>query len=129
MAAGVAGVRACEVPPWRGWGRGGPGSCGRVLLALRSASGLGPPAGAGGPAPAAFNRAGEKAPGAGGQLPRVAGEVVLDDMGGLAVPFSSGSGFRAPWAVRVSAGQAASGVRAAPEAAAASQVASWTVMK
>src|SRR5579859_2479036 len=88
------------------------------LLALRSASGLGLPAGAGGPAPTAFNRAGEKA-GWPGQLPRVVAEVVLNDVAG-SLPLSPGGRFRAPARVRaVSAGQAAcAGVGAVPEATA-----------
>jgi len=63
----------------RGCGARHPG-----LLALRSASGLGPAAGAGGPAPTAFNRAGEKVRATRGELPRVICEVILGaDAGSL----------------------------------------------
>jgi len=59
------------------------------LLALRSTSGLGPPAvRAGRPAPAAFNRVGEKLQAAGGELPRVSHGVVPDAGTGSLSPSS-----------------------------------------
>ena len=59
------------------------------LLALRSASGLGlPAAGAGRPAPTAFNRAGEKLRATGGELPRVSYGVVPDAGTGSLSPSS-----------------------------------------
>ena len=76
--------------PRRGCGARHPG-----LLALRSANGLGPPAGTGGPAPTAFNRAGEKVRTTRGRLPRVICEAGPRRVCGLAVP-SSGRRSRAP---------------------------------
>ena len=76
--------------PRRGCGARHPG-----LLALRSANGLGPPAGTGGPAPTAFNRAGEKVRATRGRLPRVICEAGPRRVCGLAVP-SSGRRSRAP---------------------------------
>jgi hypothetical protein len=74
----------------RGCGARHPG-----LLALRSASGLGPPAGAGGPAPTAFNRAGEKVRATRGELPRVICEVILGaDAGSLSPHRGEGLGHR-----------------------------------
>ena len=97
--------------PW--WGGGSPGAgtgnsapgrwpfCGAVAVpspgssALRSASGLGPPAGAGGPAPTAFNRAGEKVRATRGELPRVICEVILGaDAGSLSPHRGEGLGHR-----------------------------------
>ena len=59
------------------------------LLALRSASGVGLPAArAGGRAPTAFNRAGEKLQATGGELPRVSHGVVPDAGTGSLSPSS-----------------------------------------
>ena len=87
----------------RGCGARHPG-----LLALRSASGLGPAAGAGGPAPTAFNRAGEKVRATRGELPRVICEVILTaDAGSLSPHRGEGLGHRCGCGPR-SAAQAAS---------------------
>ena len=82
LAAGMPGFHAGPVVPRRG--PGDPAGLG--LLALRSASGLVPPAGAGRAAPAAFNRAGEKPRAARGELPVVWDEVVLDVKAGSLSP-------------------------------------------
>jgi hypothetical protein len=100
------------------------------LLALRSASGLSPPAGAGGLAPTAFNRAGEKVRATRGQLPRVLTEVVLDGRAGSLSPHrGEGLGHRCGCG-RSGAGQPASaGQLAVPEAAAGSQPVPCTTME
>jgi len=63
-----------------------PGARHPGLLALRSSSGLGPC----GPAPTAFNRAGEKLRATRGELPRVSHEVVLDAGAGSLSPHLEG---------------------------------------
>lgn len=112
------------------------GLCARHLglLALRSASGLGPPAvRAGRPAPTAFNRAGEKLQAAGGELPWVKDEVGPLRLCGLALPLIGEEGRGRPWRVRDgSAGQAAcAGLGACwlAEAAAGSQLVPWATMQ
>ena len=115
----------------RGCGARHPG-----LLALRSASGLGPPAGAGGPAPTAFNRAGEKVRATRGELPRVICEVILGADAGSLSPHR-GEGLWAPVLVRArGAARAASAWQrgacwqlAAPAATSGSQPVSWTTME
>lgn len=77
--------------------RGGSGACCPGLLALRSSSGLGParvvrP----GPAPTAFNRAGEKLRATGGELPRVSDGVGPLRRDGLALPLIGRKAFWAP---------------------------------
>ena len=87
---------------------------------------------AAGPAPTAFNRAGEKLRATGGELPRVWAEAGPQREGGLALPLIGEEGQGAPAAVRADrcAGQAASGWQAAaPEATAASQLVPWTTME
>jgi len=113
-----------------------PGARHLGLLAPRSASGLGPgPWEAAGPAPTAFNRAGEKLQATGGELPRVSCGAGPRRPGGLALPLIGEEGQGAPAAMRADgcAGQAASGWQrgacwqaAAPEATAASQLVPWT---
>ena len=115
-----------------------PGARHLGLLAPRSASGLGPgPREAAGPAPTAFNRAGEKL--------RATGESCPGSDTGLAPtamrarsPRPRGGRSRAPAAVRADgcAGQAASCWQrgacwqaTAPEATAASQLVPWTTME
>jgi hypothetical protein len=87
---------------------------------------------AAGPAPTAFNRAGEKLRATGGELPRVWAEAGPQREGGLALPSPGRKVKGAPAAARADrcAGQAASGWQAAaPEATAASQLVPWTTME
>ena len=114
----------------RGCGARHPG-----LLALRSASGLGPAAGAGGPAPTAFNRAGEKVRATRGELPRVICEVILGaDAGSLFPHRGEGLGHRCGCVPRGAAQAASAWQRgacwqlAAPEATSGSQPVSGTTM-
>src|SRR6266436_9434004 len=68
-----------------------PGARHLGLLAPRSASGLGPgPREAAGPAPTAFNRAGEKLQATGGELPRVSYGAGPDGLAGSLSPSSGG---------------------------------------
>src|ERR1700730_7152433 len=114
----------------RGCGARHPG-----LLALRSASGLGPPAGAGGPAPTAFNRAGEKVRATRGELPRVICEVILGaDAGSLSPHRGEGLGHRCGCVPRGAVQAASAWDRGAcwlavPEATSGSQPVSWTTME
>ena len=81
------------------------------LYVVQAGSAL--PAGAGRPAPTAFNRAGEKLRAARGELPRVSDEVVLDAGGGLALPLIGEEGLGRRAGAVGSAGQAASAGRRA----------------
>jgi hypothetical protein len=89
------------------------------------------PRGAGGPAPTAFNRAGEKLQATGGELPRVWHGVGPRRRDGLALPLIGEEGLGHRCRVRAGgAGQAASaGQLAAPEAMAGSQLVPWTTME
>jgi hypothetical protein len=133
-------LRACRSPAP---GRDGLSWCGfrgarhPGLLAPRSASGLGGPREAAGPAPTAFNRAGEKLRAAGESCPGSETGLVPYGRAGSLSPHRGGRS-RAPAAVRADgcAGQAASGWQrgacwqaAAPEATAASQLVPWTTME
>ena len=104
----------------------------RVFSLYVALAGSAWPRGAGRPAPAAFNRAGEKLQATGGELPRVWAEAGPQREDGLALPLIGEEGQGAPAAVRADrcAGQAASGWQAAaPEATAASQLVPWTTME
>ena len=143
FGAGSPGVLAAGMPKSRAgmtaFPDAVPGARHLGLLAPRSASGLGPgPREAAGPAPTAFNRAGEKLQATGGELPRVSYGAGPRRPCGLALPLIGEEGQGAPAAVRADgcAGQAASGWQrgacwqsAAPEATAASQLVPWTTME
>jgi hypothetical protein len=94
VTAAKAWRRACRsaTPGSRAFSGAVPGACYLGLLAPRSASGLGGPREAAGPAPAAFNRAGEKLQATGGELPRVWAEAGPQREGGLALPLTGEEG-------------------------------------
>jgi hypothetical protein len=111
------------------------GACHPGLLALRSASGLGRPAGCGQACPTAFNRAGEKLRATGESCPGLAARLILNEMAGSPSPHR-GDGRGHLDGCGTSSGQAASGWSrrtcrepAAPAAMAGSQLVSWTTME
>jgi hypothetical protein len=136
MLTVLAGVGCDEVRAWRGPARlrwpAGPGGCLAWVFSLYVVQ-----AGSaarrvwGGPAPAAFNRAGEKARAGGDSCPGFTTGLVPDELAGSLSPSPGGRprGPRGEGERDESCGQAASGWEATPEAATASQLAPCTVMK
>lgn len=128
LACGHGGCRPGGMPCQGGRGARCPGVFSPYVVQAGSAACAG---GAGSPAPTAFNRAGEKAPGDRGGLPGVVNGVVPDVDAGSPSPFPGREVCGHPQRVRLDgAGQAASAVPGWPRPASAGfQLVPCTVME